>query len=119
MNNQTIKQAYSKEILEFFDANLTESMNSIIYDSKTNFLKLLCMLMMSNSNILKSINSKINKIDTRVRHSLKIYNISRQKSSYQYINIFKRVETNLNSSIQQFSLPIYDMMYLTPTIPDF
>ena len=119
MNNQTIKQANSKEILEYFDANLTDSMGSIILDSKTNFLKLLSMLVMSNSNILKTINSKINKIDTRVRHSLKIYNILRQKSSYQYINIFKRVETNLNSSIQQFSFPIYDMMYLTPTIPNF
>ena len=97
MNNQTIKQANSKEILEYFDANLTDSMSTIIYDSISNELKLLCMLIMSNSNILKSINSKINKIDTRTRHLLKINIISGQKSSYQYIILLKRVETNFNN----------------------
>ena len=65
---------------------MTHSFDSLLKDNKIDTSKLICMLIMSNSYILKSINSKINSIDKRVRQTLWYYNISKQKSGYEYLN---------------------------------
>ena len=65
---------------------MTHSFDSLIKNNKIDTSKLTYMLIMSNSYILKSINSKINSIDKKVRQTLRYYNISMQKSGYEYLN---------------------------------
>lgn len=55
---------------------MIHSNDSIIKESSFDYLKMTCMIVMANSNTLKTINSKINKIDNRLRITLKHLNAS-------------------------------------------
>ena len=55
---------------------MIHSNDSIIKESSFDYLKMTCTIVMANSNTLKTINSKINKIDNRLRITLKHLNAS-------------------------------------------
>ena len=74
--------------------------DSIITDSNFDFLKMTCMMLLANSNTLRTINSKINKIDNRVRIAL-----SHLNASYEYLHQSCQINNQFDKQMPQFIIP--------------